>query len=72
MPSYICAEPWRLTSLPDHWGGLYGLCLLAQALAQQGKHADALAALNQAFERIAATGEKVWESGARIVCEGWC
>jgi predicted ATPase len=43
-------------------GRPYGLCLLAQALAQQGKHADALAALNQAFERIAATGEKVWES----------
>lgn len=34
---------------------------LAQALAQQGQHGDALAALRQGFERVEATGEKVWE-----------
>jgi tetratricopeptide (TPR) repeat protein len=51
---------------PDHPAGSlgrpYGFCLLAQALAQQGRHGEALAALNLGFARIEATGERVWEA----------
>jgi predicted ATPase len=40
----------------------YGLCLLAQALTLQGSHDEALAALTEGFERIEATGERVWQA----------
>ena len=40
----------------------YGLCLLAEGLNRLGRHAEALATLARAFERIAGTGERCWES----------
>ena len=40
----------------------YGLCLLAQALTLQGSHDEALATLAEGFERIEATGERVWQA----------
>jgi len=40
----------------------YGLCLLAQALTLQGSHDDALVTLAEGFERIEATGERVWQA----------
>lgn len=38
------------------------LCLWAQALVQQGSYDEALAKLSEGFERIDATGERVWEA----------
>ena len=40
----------------------YGLCLWAQALAQQGFYDEALVKLAEGFERIEATGERVWQA----------
>ena len=51
-------QPGRLTTL---WQPC-GLCLWAQALAQQGSHDEALAKLAEGFERIEATGERVWQA----------
>jgi predicted ATPase len=39
-----------------------GLCLWAQALAQQGSYDEALVKLAEGFERIEATGERVWQA----------
>jgi predicted ATPase len=49
-------------------GKPYGLCVLAQALAQQDNHSEALAALNEAFKRVEATGERFWEAELHRVC----
>ncbi len=40
----------------------YGLCLWAQALAQQGSYGEALGKLAEGFERIETTGERVWQA----------
>jgi predicted ATPase len=40
----------------------YGLCIWAQALAQQGSYDEALVKLAEGFERIEATGERVWQA----------
>jgi predicted ATPase len=50
--------PGRLATLWRPWG----LCLLAQALTLQGSHDEALATLAEGFERIEATGERVWQA----------
>jgi predicted ATPase len=51
-------QPGRLATL---WQP-YGLCLWAQALAQQGFYDEALVKLAEGFERIEATGERVWQA----------
>jgi predicted ATPase len=38
------------------------LCIWAQALAQQGSYDEALVKLAEGFERIEATGERVWQA----------
>jgi class 3 adenylate cyclase/tetratricopeptide (TPR) repeat protein len=54
----------------------YGLCLLAEALNRLGRHAEALATLARAFERVAATGERCWDpelhrmNGLVLLAEG--
>jgi predicted ATPase len=39
-----------------------GLCLWAQALAQQGFYDEALVKLAEGFERVETTGERVWQA----------
>ena len=51
-------QPGRLGTL---WRP-YGLCLWAQALAQQGFYDEALVKLAEGFERIEATGERFWQA----------
>jgi class 3 adenylate cyclase/predicted ATPase len=51
-------QPGRLGTL---WRP-YGLCIWAQALAQQGSYDEALVKLAEGFERIEATGERVWQA----------
>ena len=51
-------QPGRLATL---WRP-YGLCVLAQALAQQGSHAEALATVAEGFERIEVTGGRMWQA----------
>src|SRR3984893_11753718 len=48
----------------------YGLCLLVQALTLQGSHDEALATLAEGFERIEATGERVWQGGGHCTHQG--
>jgi class 3 adenylate cyclase/predicted ATPase len=40
----------------------YGLCLWAQALAQQGSYDEALVKLAEGFARIETTGERFWQA----------
>jgi predicted ATPase len=40
----------------------YGHAILAEALLRQGAYAEAAASLTQGFDRIGATGERVWEA----------
>jgi predicted ATPase len=40
----------------------YGRAVLAEALLRQGANAEALACLSHAFDRVQATGERVWEA----------
>ena len=51
-------QPGRLGTL---WRP-YGLCIWAQALTQQGSYDEALVKLAEGFERIEATGERVWQA----------
>jgi predicted ATPase len=51
-------QPGRLAPL---WRP-HGLCVLAQALAQQGSHAEALAMVAEGFERIEVTGGRMWQA----------
>jgi predicted ATPase len=51
-------QPGRLGTL---WRP-YGLCVWAQALAQQGSYDEALVKLAEGFERIEATGERFWQA----------
>jgi len=40
----------------------YGRAIFAEALVRQGAYAEAAASLKQGFDRIEATGERVWEA----------
>jgi class 3 adenylate cyclase/tetratricopeptide (TPR) repeat protein len=55
---HMSFQPGRLGTL---WQP-YGLCVWAHALAQQGSYGEALVKLAEGFERIEATGERVWQA----------
>ena len=61
MPWPAYAKVSRLGRLGTLWRP-WGLCLLAQALTLRGSHDDALVTLAEGFERIEATGERVWQA----------
>jgi predicted ATPase len=59
----ICLRKGLAPNKPvESLGYPYGLCLLAEALLQEGLCAEALAALNEALERARMTGEQVWQA----------
>ena len=49
---------------PGRTGGVrtFGVCLLAQALTQQGECEEALAAISQALRTVDASGEGLWKA----------
>jgi predicted ATPase len=55
-------ESFQPGRLGTHTWRPYGLCIWAQALAQQGSYDEALVKLAEGFERIEATGERVWQA----------
>ena len=55
-------ESFQPGRLGTHTWRPYGLCIWAQALAQQGSYDEALVKLAEGFERIEVTGERVWQA----------
>jgi class 3 adenylate cyclase/predicted ATPase len=55
-------ESFQPGRLGTHTWRPYGLCIWAQALAQQGSYDEALVKLAEGFERIEASGERVWQA----------